>query len=132
MLGFGLILIDVNKNKVEVINEPSEYKPRKSKTKNKRLLSEFEKREGDPNLGGMTTKKGVLTAYRQKALKIAKYLEENGATKASIVSKELEEEKARDIMYNNFYGWFEKASVGVYDITDKGKEEISTWVSKSK
>ena len=131
MLGFGLITIDVNKSKVEVVNEPSEYKPRKSKTKNKRLLSEFEKREGDPNLGGMTTKKGVLTAYRQKALKIAKYLEENGATKASIVSKELEEEKARDIMYKNFYGWFEKTSVGVYDITDKGKEEISTWVKKS-
>jgi len=130
MLGFGLITIDVNKNRVEVVNEPSEYKPRKSKTKNKRLLSEFEKREGDPNLGGMSTKKGVLTSYRQKALKIAKYLEENKATKASVVSKDLQEEKARDIMYKNFYGWFEKVSTGIYGLSSKGKEEIKTWQSK--
>jgi len=130
MLGFGLILIDSVKNKVEVILDPCEYKPRKVKQKKDRLLGEFQSRIGDPNLGGMTSKKGVLTSYRQKALKIALYLEKNGAVKASIIAKELDEEKARDIMYKNFYGWFNRASQGLYELTEKGKSEITLWLSK--
>lgn len=131
MLGFGLILIDIKSNKVEVLLDPSEYKPRKVKQKKEKLLGEFQSRIGDPNLGGMSSKKGVLTSYRQKALKIALYLEKNESVKASILSKELDEPKARDIMYKNFYGWFEIVSRGVYKISTKGKDEIGLWLSKS-
>ena len=131
MLGFGLILINPKSNKVEVLLDPSEYKPRKVKQKKERLLGEFQSRIGDPNLGGMASKKGVLTSYRQKALKIALYLEKNKSVKASTLSKELEEPKARDIMYKNFYGWFNRVSTGVYDLSPKGKDEIGLWLSKS-
>ena len=131
MLGFGLILIDPESNKVEVVLDPSEYKPRKVKQKKERLLGEFQSRVGDPNLGGMASKKGVLTSYRQKALKIALYLEKNESVKASTLSKELDEPKARDIMYKNFYGWFDRVSTGVYELTPKGKDEIALWLSKS-
>ncbi len=131
MLGFGLILINSKSNTVEVILDPSEYKPRKVKQKKERLLGEFQSRIGDPNLGGMESKKGILTSYRQKALKIALYLEKKESVKASILSKELEEPKARDIMYKNFYGWFDRVSTGVYELTPKGKDEIGLWLSKS-
>lgn len=131
MLGFGLILIDPKSNKVEVLLDPSEYKPRKIKQKKEKLLGEFQSRIGDPNLGGMASKKGVLTSYRQKALKIALYLEKNESVKASIISKELEEPKARDIMYKNFYAWFDRVSNGVYKLSPKGKDEIGLWLSKS-
>jgi len=133
MLGFGLILIDVKSNKVEVLLDPCEYKPRKIKQKKEKLLGEFQSRIGDPNLGGMASKKGVLTSYRQKALKIALYLDKNQdkVIKASILSKELEEPKARDIMYKNFYGWFNNVSRGEYELTQKGKDEIKLWLSKS-
>lgn len=130
MLGFGLILIDVKSNKVEVVLDPSEYTPRKIKQKKEKLLGEFQSRIGDPNLGGMASKKGVLTSYRQKALKIALYLEKNESAKASILSKELEEPKARDIMYKNFYGWFDRVSIGVYKLSVKGEAEIGLWLSK--
>ena len=130
MLGFGLILIDPKSNKVEVLLDPSEYKPRKVKQKKEQLLGEFHSRVGDPNLGGMTSKKGVLTSYRQKALKIALYLEKNESVKASIISKELEEPKARDIMYKNFYGWFDRVSTGLYKLSSKGKDEIGVWLNK--
>ena len=79
----------------------------------------------------MESKKGILTSYRQKALKIALYLEKKESVKASILSKELEEPKARDIMYKNFYGWFDRVSTGVYELTPKGKDEIGLWLSKS-
>ncbi len=131
MLGFGLILIDSTKDKVEVLLDPSEYKPRKVKQKKEKLLGEFQSRVGDPNLGGMASKKGVLTSYRQKALKIALYLEKNNLAKASTISKELDISKARDIMYKNFYGWFDIESRGVYKLTAKGKDEIGLWLIKS-
>ncbi len=131
MLGFGLILIDPKSNRVEVLLDPSEYKPRKVKLKKEQLLGEFHSRVGDPNLGGMASKKGVLTSYRQKALKIALYLEKNESVKASIISKELDEAKARDIMYKNFYGWFDRVSTGLYKLSSKGKDEIGVWLVKS-
>jgi len=131
MLGFGLILINSKSNKVEVLLDPSEYKPRKVKQKKEKLLGEFQSRIGDPNLGGMASKKGVLTSYRQKALKIALYLEKNKPVKASILAKELDLPKARDIMYKNFYGWFDRVSTGVYELSKKGKDEIVLWLSKS-
>jgi len=131
MLGFGLLLINVKLNQVEVVLDPSEYKPRKIKQKKETLLGEFHSREGDPNLGGMTSKKGVLTSYRQKALKIALYLEKNESVKASVISKKLSEPKARDIMYKNFYGWFDRVSTGVYKLSNKGKNEIEIWLNKN-
>lgn len=131
MLGFGLILIDPVKNKVEVVLDPTEYKPRKIKQKKEKLLGEFQSRIGDPNLGGMASKKGVLTSYRQKALKIALYLEEHGDCKASEIAKVLDEPKARDIMYNNYYSWFDRVGKGIYSLTTKGKEEIGLWLQKS-
>lgn len=88
--------------------------------------AEFEKRVGNPNLGGMEKRKGILTSYRQRALKITQYLEENGANKASNIAKVLEEEKARHIMYKNFYGWFERVSLGMYELSLRGKKEIKT------
>ena len=130
ILGFGLILIDVTKNSVEVVLDPTEYKPRKIKQKKEKLLAEFQSRIGDPNLGGMASKKGVLTSYRQKALKIALYLQEHGDSKASVIAKDLDESKARDIMYNNYYAWFDRVGKGIYSLNSKGKEEISLWLEK--
>ena len=51
-------------------------------------------------------------------------------TEASIISKELEEPKARDIMYKNFYGWFDRVSTGLYKLSSKGKDEIGIWLNK--
>lgn len=131
MLGLGLIVIDTTSStSIDVVMDPSEYTPRKSKHKQERLLKEFEKRVGDPNLGGMAKRKGVLTSYRQKALKIAQYLEEHGATKASVLAKAITEPKARDIMYDNHYGWFDKLSLGVYDLSPRGKNEIQEWLKR--
>jgi len=129
MLGLGLLLIDVKKkdNNVEVLLDPGEYKPRKSKHRQQRLLGEFEKRVGDPNLGGIDSKKGITTAYRQQALAIAGFLQQQGPTKAAIIAKTLEQAKARDILYRNYYGWFDRVSLGVYDLSPRGKREISDW-----
>jgi len=126
MLGLGLIIIDptVKVGCIDILFDPIEFQPRKSKPRLRKLLGEFFSREGDPNLGGSTTNKGRMTAYRQRATAIGFYLHKNGATKASLVSEQIQDPKAREILYKNHYGWFEKQSRGIYQLTADGKKEI--------
>jgi hypothetical protein len=126
MLGIGLITIDPSRQSggVKVLLDPGEYKPRVSKIRQTRLLREFEKRVGDPNLGGSNTQQSVITAYRQSAVTIARLLENQGPTKASDVALQTNESKARDILYRDYYGWFEKVSRGVYGLSPRGEREI--------
>jgi hypothetical protein len=129
MLGLGLVAIDpdLETGSVDVLLDPSEYKPRKSKHRQERLLGEFMRRVGDPNLGGTAKRKGIMTAYRQRALAIGWFLQENGPTKASHLAETLREPKARNILYRDVYGWFDRESLGVYKLSPRGKEEIPHW-----
>ncbi|CAM2011701.1 DUF2161 family putative PD-(D/E)XK-type phosphodiesterase [Acanthopleuribacter pedis] len=128
MLGLGLLVIDpAPPGRVEVLLDPGPYQPRPSKRKRQRLLNEFERREGDPNLGGTATRKGIMTSYRQRALAIARFLEASGPTRAALVAKQLQDPKVRDIMYRNVYGWFERRGKGVYGLSPRGKAELPAW-----
>lgn len=132
MLGLGLIIIDPNSaiGNVDVICDPGEYKPRQIKKRTHKLMAEFQHLEGDPNIGGSSTKQGRMTAYRQKALAIASYLLENGDTKASIISKALSEPKSRNILYDNVYGWFDRFGKGIYGVSPRGNSEIPLWLEQ--
>jgi len=121
MLGLGLLAINLKRNTVEVIVDPTSYQPRQSKPRQQWLIDEFKARVGDPNLGGASTKAGRMTAYKQQAIEIANYLSKHGATKASDIAKSLEVPKSRAIVYDNHYGWFQNVSRGIYDLSDFGK-----------
>ena len=84
MLGLGLIVIDAANERgyVEVLLDPAEYRPRKSKSRQERLLGEFMKRVGDPNLGGSDRRTGIMTVYRQRAIAIARFLQQEPPAKA--------------------------------------------------
>ncbi len=129
MLGLGLVVIDVDREAdgVEVLIDPGEYRPGKSKHRQERLLGEFMRRVGDPNVGGMAKRKGVMTAYRQRALAIARFLQEQGPTRALQVSRTIQEPKAGGILYRNVYGWFDRVSRGVYELSPRGRREIHLW-----
>ena len=129
MLGLGLVVIDLEQVRVQVdvVLDPAEYRPRRSKHRQERLLGEFMQRVGDPNVGGAERRKGIMTAYRQRALIIARFLQKQGPTKASTIAQMVEDPKARDILYNNVYGWFERVSLGVYELSPRGEQEICLW-----
>jgi hypothetical protein len=129
MLGLGLVLIEADHavGSVNVLLDPGEYKPRKSKHRQQRLLREFTMRLGDPNVGGTRNRTGIMTVYRQRALAIAEFLQKQGPTKAAEVARTLQEPKARDILYRDVYGWFDKVSLGVYALSPRGKQEIPRW-----
>lgn len=118
-LGVGMILVRLSDGHVEIVLDPAPYAPRKSKPRKARLLREFARREGDPNTGG-ATREGLVTAYRQDALKLAKHLEINGASKGADVAKATGVDRATRIMADDHYGWFERVRPGIYQLTPKG------------
>lgn len=122
-LGLGLITVRMKDGFVEIHLDPAPYKPKKSKIKTARLLREFSRRVGDPNEGGAARRTNLVTAYRQDALRCVHYLSEHGPTKASIIAKSTGVDKARNIMADDHYGWFERAQTeakGIYLLTPKG------------
>lgn len=133
MLGLGLVTIDPDRSAgaVDVVLDPGDYQPRTSKPRRERLLGEFMQRVGDPNRGGMAKRKGIMTAYRQRALAIARFLREEGPTKASKVAEALGEPKTREILYRDVYGWFDRISRGVYALSPRGAIEIPLWLEES-
>ncbi|WP_371395466.1 DUF2161 domain-containing phosphodiesterase [Fretibacter rubidus] len=122
-LCIGLITVRLPEGRVVVHTEPKPFTPRKIKARKTKLIAEFESRHGDPNTGGMTTE-GLMTSYRQGALRCAKVLHDEGACKASYVAKMAGFDKARTAMAANHYGWFEKIDRGIYGLTPEGAKAL--------
>ena len=125
-LALGLITVRGRDGFVEVLAEPGPYAPRGSKAKRGKLEAEFARRQGDPNAGG-ATRHGLVTGYRQDALRCAAYLAEYGASKGAAVARDTGVPVATRIMADNHYGWFERVSTGVYGLTKAGRKGLADW-----
>ncbi|GIO52234.1 MULTISPECIES: DUF2161 domain-containing phosphodiesterase [Paenibacillus] len=132
-LGVGLITVTFYKTKkplVEVLCEPgTPYVPtRRMKVRKSRLLYEFRERSGDYNVGG-TTRAKLMTAYREKALRVAGALA--GAPEGGLSPAHLREKSgvpnAAAILQNNYYGWFQRISRGRYLLTPAGTADLERY-----
>lgn len=123
-LGLGVMVVRLSDGLVTVHCDPGPYAPRKSKVREGRLLKEFARRKGDPNAGGQM-RQGLVTAYRQDALKLALYLFEAGASKGVDVARETGVPAATRMMRDDHYGWFEKIEKGVYGLSPSGAEAVA-------
>ncbi|WP_417275313.1 DUF2161 domain-containing phosphodiesterase [Celeribacter halophilus] len=112
-LGLGVLSVNVAEGTVQVHHDPRPFTPRKNKAKTEKLLAEFHRREGDPNLGGSKAG-GRVTAYRQDAEKCRAYLRAHGPSKGAVVAQETGVANATRLMRDNHYGWFEKVETGIY------------------
>lgn len=124
-LGLGLLTVSARDNVVAVL-DPTPYRPRLNTKKQVRLLKEFAERVGDPEVGGSSTRQR-LTAYRQDALRCARELGDCGVLKLSVIRERTGVERAGPILQDNHYGWFERVSVGHYELSPKGREELTSW-----
>ena len=124
-LGLGLITVRLKDALVEVHCDPGPYRPRENKVRKERLLREFAKRTGDPNTGG-ATRQGLITAYRQDAIRCAAFLSEHGPSKGADVARDTGVTHATRMMADNHYGWFERAARGVYALTDTGAQALAS------
>lgn len=124
-LGLGLITI-CGDGRAEVQCDPGPYRPRRSVKRTEKLLREFDRLRGDPNAGG-ATRHGIVTAYRQDALRCAAHLAEHGPCKGAEVARATGIARATRLMSDNHYGWFERVSIGVYGLTETGSEGLQHW-----
>ncbi|MDD9923315.1 MAG: DUF2161 family putative PD-(D/E)XK-type phosphodiesterase [Boseongicola sp.] len=128
-LGIGLITVRMKDELVEIHCDPAPYQPRKQAKRRDALLREFAKRNGDPNEGG-STRAGLVTAYRQDAIKCAEVLSEHGASKGAFVACTADVKHATRLMADNHYGWFERVERGVYGLTATGLQAIEVGVKR--
>lgn len=128
-LGLGVIVVRPRDGTAEILLDPAPYKPRKAPRKKTRLLREFARLAGDPNTGG-STRRGIVTAYRQDALRCLCYLDRNGPTKAARVAEGARVEKARRLMADNHYGWFDRVDTGIYALSPNGCRALGDYADE--
>lgn len=124
--GLGVMTVRLRDGLVEVLADPGPYAARQSKKKKTRLLRAFDRLEGDPNAGG-ATRHGIITGYRQDALKCARFLAVHGASKGAKVKSWAEVPQATRIMAADHYGWFRRVDRGIYDLTDAGRQGLKDY-----
>lgn len=117
-LGIGVLSVNLEDQHVQVHADPVPFIPRKSRHRKRKLLREFEGRSGDPNRGGSRGK--IVTTYYQQALRCAQHLATHGPSKGSAVAKSADVNRATRIMADNHYGWFERVSRGMYQLSASG------------
>jgi hypothetical protein len=121
-LGFGMLAV-TDSDEVRVIVRPVTTAPRRDPKKRSRLVTEHNKRKGDPTLGG-STRSPIMTSYRQQALACASAM--------ALGPRKIRELKpqfpnAANILRDNFYGWFDRVERGVYGLTDAGRAALKRW-----
>ena len=125
-LGLGLITVRMSDGCTEILLDPAPYRPRTMKTRRSRLLGEFAKLVGDPNEGG-STRTRLMTAYRQDAIRCLSVLQDEGPCKAAHVAERAGVAKARRLMADNHYGWFERVETGIYALSPKGRRAVTEY-----
>jgi hypothetical protein len=123
LLGFGLLAVDPARQAVEVLAEPAPYRPRSDAKRRGRLVREHQRRQGDPTEGG-SSRRPILTAYRQRALACASALATGPASTRALWPIAPD---ASAILLRNVYGWFERESRGVYRLTAAGQAALQQW-----
>jgi len=126
LLGLGLMTIDPATGHVEVRLDPGPYQPRKQPRARQRLLGEFQRRVGDPTVGGGRGRP-VMTSYRQDALRCARHLASAGPMGPAALRDATGIKRAATILARDVYGWFERVERGIYRITPAGLEALETF-----
>jgi hypothetical protein len=116
-LGLGLLI--VGRETVAVVEEPGPYRPRPARRRALRLVAEFDRRQGDPNVGGRR-RVPLVTAYRQDALRVAHLLAANGPLPVRELRAATGVSAAARILQRNVYGWFTRLCRGTYALNEGG------------
>lgn len=125
-LGLGVMTVRLRDGFIEVLADPGPYAARKAPKKKAKMLRAFDRLDGDPNDGG-ATRHGIVTGYRQDAVKCARFLAVHGPSAGKKVKDWAEVPTATRIMADDHYGWFKRVERGVYDLTAKGRKGLADW-----
>lgn len=129
MLGLGVLTVKFYKRmkpRVAVLCDPTPYVPKQIKRRTLQLLGEFNERSGDYNVGGSSRRK-LITAYREKALHCAFVLKQHGPSSPRQLKEIVGSEKVSMILQKNYYRWFERVKRGIYILTPAGEQALQDY-----
>jgi hypothetical protein len=107
---------------VEILAEPGPWRPRRDNKRRSRIVTEHQRRRGDPAIGG-STRRPIMTAYRQQALACAAALSQGPGRPRDLKAASPDAPK---ILRRNVYGWFIKVERGVYALSESGRLALVT------
>ena len=124
-LGIGLITVALDSplKYAEVIFFPESYS-NSNKINNKKtqaIRNEMLARTVDT--AGGNNKTPINTAYRERCIELACLLEASGASSPAELTAQVSGDASKILRFNA-YGWFQRVSRGVYEITAEGSEYL--------
>jgi hypothetical protein len=125
-LGLLFVALTGRAPQVEIIQQPLPHERRRRPRGTRALLEEFHRRSGDYNPGGSTRRK-LITAYRENAIQIACLLAEHGPLTPRALRTLETGPKTLAILSRNVYGWFARVTRGTYSLTDQGRTELTQY-----
>jgi hypothetical protein len=124
-LELGLLFVTTGRRpRVEVVLHPEPFSQRKDRAKRRSLLEEAASRSRDWNRGG-STRRPLVTAYRERALHCAALLERIGPASPARLRALGTCENTRSIVYGDVYGWFSRTGFASYELAPAGREALS-------
>jgi len=128
-LGIGLILITFMKKKtrVDILIHPDSgtIPPRNRPKKKIAILREIAGRDIDMTPGGLIGGKPRVSAYRQRAIRLAVWLSVLDEASPARLKEIGAPDDAGIILSRNLYGWFERVQRGVYRLHKAGKTALN-------
>jgi hypothetical protein len=127
-LELGLILVsrEGRKSHVEVVFHPVPFRRQKRARARRAVLREIERRSGDFNQGGSSRRK-LVTAYRENAIHIAACLDVHGPLSPRQLRAMGTGPKTLSVLYRNVYGWFDRIDRGLYELRMQGRTELGEY-----
>jgi len=127
-LGLGLILVSFATAvpTVDVAFDPEPVPPRRDGRGRRALLAEVAGRSGDHNEGG-STRRAIVTAYREQAIYIACCLDAYGALSPARLRQLGAGAKTQAILRSNVYGWFERVGPATYALKAEGRQALAAY-----
>jgi hypothetical protein len=124
-LGLGLLAVNQS-GRIEPLVDPGPYRPRRCAKRRAALLREFHRRSGDHNIGG-STRRPIVTGYREEALRLAATLARSGPMKVSALKSVSGIDKTAAILQRDVYSWFTRVERGVYTLSQGGQTALTTY-----
>ena len=127
-LELGLLFVsnDPDRDPVEVVLQPRPLARRRKAAARRAVLEEVGHRSADYNTAGSSRRK-LMTAYREQAIRIACLLERFGELAPRDLRALGTGPKTQAILYQNVYGWFQRVGTGAYRLGAHGAREIEAY-----
>jgi len=121
-LGIGLVLVVfLNRStRIEILMHPGNTESPKRPKKRAAILREITGRDMDLTPGGLAGGPGRVSAYRQRAIRLASWLSVLGESTPAALKRIGAPEDTGNILAANLYGWFFRVRRGVYRLHDAG------------